>query len=215
MNRSVLNHASAAGLAIPRAAPAQTQTGKSVVSVSVTFSSVERWPGTERSPEACVETTGLGRRAERGKERERRRSRRRSGSRSAGTGDQTIQLRVSSSPLRAPRDAGPMHWPHRTHKKCLLPKERGRRERSQASPRKAKSEWHEEQNRSSHGRWPMKFFLLSFAFSLSSPLSSIFGQANTPFRVTEHECAGNSPGDDGPGGEARRAEALGRDGGAN
>ena len=100
-----MNHASAAGLAIPRAAPAQTQTGKSVVSVSVTFSSVERWPGTERSPEACVETTGLGRRAERGKERERR-PRRWSGLRSAGTGDQTIQLRVSSSPLRAPRDAG-------------------------------------------------------------------------------------------------------------
>ena len=59
MNRSVLNHANAAGLAMPRAAPAQTQTGNKVVSVSVMFSSVERWPGTERSPEAAVETAGL------------------------------------------------------------------------------------------------------------------------------------------------------------
>ena len=210
-----MNQASAAGLAIPRAAPAQTQTGKSVVSVSVTFSSVERWPGTERSPEACVETTGLGRRAERGKERERRRPRRWSGLRSAGTGDQTIQLRVSSSPLRAPRDAGPMHWPHRKHKKaCSRRREAGvRGARRRRGRRRANGT--RNKKRSSHGRWPMKLFLLSFAFSLSSPLSSIFGQANTPFRVTEHECAGNSPGDDGPGGEARRAEALGRDGGAN
>ena len=61
MKRSVLNHANAAGLAIPSAAPAHTQTGKSVVKVSVTFSRVERWPGREMSPEEeeAVETTGL------------------------------------------------------------------------------------------------------------------------------------------------------------
>ena len=76
-----MNHANAAGLAMPSAAPAQTQTGKSFVSVSVTFSRVERWPGTERSPEAAVETTGLGKEgggslgegAEMGRRREERR----------------------------------------------------------------------------------------------------------------------------------------------
>jgi len=59
VNKSVLNQAKAAGLAMPRAAPAHTHTGKSVVSVSVTFSSVERWPNGARSPEAAVETDGL------------------------------------------------------------------------------------------------------------------------------------------------------------